>query len=137
VTAHALAAVDRRKIDALCADLAVTPHRAASEPAAPGDVAGLPAELDTPAFREALEGWIRHRREKKRPVTPTAVSRLLARAAEMGEARAVAAINYSVSNGWDGVFESPKGRAGAARRGPGQIDMDEVRADLDRMGLAS
>jgi hypothetical protein len=138
VTAHALAAVDRRKIDALCADLAVTPPGAAAgEPAAPGGVASLPAALDTPAFREAIEGWIQHRKERKKPVTPTAVSRLLARAAEMGEARAVAAINYSVSNGWDGVFESPKGRAAAARRGPGQIDMDEVRADLDRMGLAS
>jgi hypothetical protein len=138
VTAHALAAVDRRKIDALCADLAVTPPGAAAgEPAAPGGVASLPAALDTPAFREAIEGWIQHRKERKKPVTPTAVSRLLARAAEMGEARAVAAINYSVSNGWDGVFESPKSRADAARRGPGQIDMDEVRADLDRMGLAS
>jgi len=55
--------------------------------------------------------WEQHRQEKKKPLTPLAKKKQLAALVEMGEARAVAAINHSIANGYQGIFEPrPEGR---------------------------
>jgi hypothetical protein len=67
-----------------------------------------PENLDTPAFRSAWDSWVRHRRELGKKLTPTSSSRLLKRLAAWGEARAVSAIEHSIAQGWQGVFEERK-----------------------------
>jgi len=65
----------------------------------------LPAEIDTPAFREAWERWQQHRREKRQPMTATASRQQLKKLAAMGETRAIAAIDDSTASGYTGIFE--------------------------------
>jgi hypothetical protein len=78
----------------------------------------LPAELDTAAFREAWEEWIAYRRERRiAPYVPSSLGRQFKRLAKMGEARAIAAIDHSIAQNSQGVYEptgagrSPKGSA--------------------------
>jgi hypothetical protein len=66
----------------------------------------IPAELNTPEFRVAWADWLQHRREIRKPATATAQQKQLAALAKMGPARAVAAINHSIGNGWTGIFEA-------------------------------
>jgi hypothetical protein len=63
----------------------------------------LPFESE--AFCKAWESWEQHRREIKKKLTPTAAVKLLDKMRGMGEARAIAAINHSIANGWTGLFE--------------------------------
>lgn len=71
----------------------------------PSEDVPIPLELDTPAFREAWTSWLRHRRERSKPVTATAAATQLRKLAGWGAERAVRAIEHSVGNGWQGVFE--------------------------------
>jgi len=93
-------------------------------------VVEIPKELDSPEFQAAWSEWLQHRREIKKPATPTAQRKALAALTVMGPARAIAAINHSVANGWQGIFE-PNGEStngihgkhhprGAGGNGPGQ-----------------
>lgn len=89
----------------------------------------LPPNLDTPEFREAWESWIRHRNEKRSPMTPTAADRLLKQLSGWGPSRSAAAIEHSLANGYTGVYEQNgdshdskshrRKHRGAA--GPGQV----------------
>jgi hypothetical protein len=65
----------------------------------------IPTELDTPAFRTAWGEWIQHREEKGVSLTQSAASKQLKKVAAWGEARAVAAIDYSIFKNWQGIFE--------------------------------
>jgi len=65
----------------------------------------IPTELDTPAFRTAWDEWMQHRKEKGEPLTPSAASKQLKKVAELGEARAIAAIDRSIFKNWKGIFE--------------------------------
>jgi hypothetical protein len=57
------------------------------------------------AFKDALELFEQHRKEIRKKLTPTARSLMYKRWAKWGEARATAAILYSIEQGWTGVFE--------------------------------
>lgn len=95
----------------------------------------LPSELRTDEFAAAWADWLRHRREIRKPLKPTAAAHKLRQLAAWGSARAVAAIRHSLGNGWQGIFEADAGSAGAgpARStgrmpsGPGQVHPDEGR----------
>jgi hypothetical protein len=65
----------------------------------------IPDSLNTPAFTAAWDEWAQHRREKRAKLTATAAKRQLAKFAEWGEARAIAAIHHSIQQGWTGIFE--------------------------------
>jgi len=65
----------------------------------------LPASLDSPPFRAAWDDWIRHRREIKKPLTQTQTAKQLALMARMGVDRSIAAIEHTVSMGWQGLKE--------------------------------
>ncbi len=66
----------------------------------------VPAELDTPETRQALEEWREHRRQKRNRLTPIQESKLLAEWAAKGSERFVAAVNRSIAGGWSGIFEA-------------------------------
>lgn len=65
----------------------------------------IPSEIDTPAFREAWATFSTHRSELTKPLTPTAAGMALKRLAEMGEPRAIAAIEHTIEKGWQGIRE--------------------------------
>jgi hypothetical protein len=66
----------------------------------------LPPELlKHPEFQSLWDDFVRHRIEKKDPLTPTAMSRCLKKLEGWGPDRAVAAMKHSLSIGWTGIFE--------------------------------
>jgi hypothetical protein len=62
----------------------------------------LPFSSDV--FREAWTDWEQHRREIKKPLTPTSTRKQLEDLAKMSEGEAIAAMHRSIANGWQGIF---------------------------------
>lgn len=76
----------------------------------------VPPTLDTDAFRAAWEEWIAYRRERRLPAyKPIGLNRQLARLAKWGPARAVAAIEFSICQNYQGIFEPTPGHGGPQR----------------------
>lgn len=69
----------------------------------------FPAGLEDMEFRLAWIEWGKHRAELKKPLTRTAIEQQLKKLADMGSARAIAAIRHSIANGWQGIFEPTNG----------------------------
>ena len=69
------------------------------------DLDSLPIALDTTEFRAAWLEWQLHRSEIRKKLTPTSVKRQLKQLAEMGPARAIAAIEWTIAKGWTGIRE--------------------------------
>ncbi len=67
----------------------------------------IPLLLNTPEFVSAWADWRRHRREKKKPLAPgsLAESKQLKELEKMGVERAVQAIQHSIANDYQGIFE--------------------------------
>lgn len=65
----------------------------------------IPETLKTPEFLAAWTEWTRHRREIRKPLKPTSTKAQLRDLAEMGVQRAIAAIRYTISKGWQGIRE--------------------------------
>ncbi len=78
----------------------------------------LPEVLNTDAFKAAWSEWEAHRKALRvRAYTPQGLSRQYSALAKMGAARAVAAIQHSISHNWQGIFEaSGKGTAPAPQQ---------------------
>lgn len=120
---------EKRITDAADADGVIpTPSKPRSKTQAAQPIE-WPAELDRPDFRAAWEQWREHRRQIKKPLTALAESKALQELATKGLDRALAAINHSIANGWQGIFEpksspergvntedDPRGNFAAGRR---------------------
>lgn len=65
----------------------------------------FPKELATARFSFAWDQWIQHRKEIRKPVTPTSTSQQLKKLAAWGEDRAIAAIEHTIASGWQGIRE--------------------------------
>ena len=74
----------------------------------------LPAELDTPRFRAAWARWAQHRREIGHALKPTMESSQLALLQGLGEERAIATIENSITAGWQKLVEPRAGPPGTA-----------------------
>lgn len=86
----------------------------------------FPSELDTPEFRDAWAEWLADRVERKLPrYTARATAIQFRRLSEMGADRAIAAINYSISQCYKGIFEPP-----AAIAKPKQLSIWEIKEKL-------
>lgn len=82
----------------------------------------VPKALDTPEFRSAFGDWLRHRAEKKKKATPTSQRNALKALERIGVERAVAAIEFSVSKGWDGIFEEQsRGSSSLGQNSPARL----------------
>jgi hypothetical protein len=55
-------------------------------------------------FRKAWSEWEQHRREIKKPLTPTSIRKQLEDLAKMSEAESIAAMHRSIASGWQGIF---------------------------------
>lgn len=70
----------------------------------------LPEALRSPEFLELWRLWEGHRREIKKPLTPTSLSQQLSRLAGWGPRRARAAIEHTIAQGWQGLREPEPGQ---------------------------
>jgi hypothetical protein len=66
----------------------------------------FPDNLKTEAFKAAWREWNEHLRQKKKRPTRLASERQLKKLSEMGEGRAITAIENSITNNWQGIFEA-------------------------------
>jgi len=67
-----------------------------------------PRKADLPfgdGFAEVWGQWCSHRSEMKKKLTKTSVGQQLKKLKNMGEPRAIAALQHSMANGWVGIFE--------------------------------
>lgn len=65
----------------------------------------FPEALDTNDFRDAWRAWCKHRKEIRKPLTPTQCESQLAQLAGWGIERATAAIHHTITMGWQGLRE--------------------------------
>lgn len=86
----------------------------------------IPESLNTEAFKAAWSEWQQHRREARKPLTPTAERQQLGKLEAWGADRAVAAIRQSLANGWQGLFE-PRCEAGGQ-----ELTFAESEAEAER-----
>ena len=61
--------------------------------------------FDSPEMMAAWMTWKKHRGELKKKLTPTQIEKAVKKLKAWGERRAIAAIDFSVANGWQGLFE--------------------------------
>ncbi|MFA5206644.1 MAG: hypothetical protein WC708_19770, partial [Lentisphaeria bacterium] len=73
----------------------------------------FPDSLDVPEFRAAWESWEGYRKERRQGLTPSTRNRQLAQLAALSVPDAIAAIDQSITKGWQGLFP-PKPDAIAA-----------------------
>jgi len=102
----------------------------------------IPSGLDTPDFQEAWKAYLTHREEIKKPLTPRAGDMLLRKLAGWGARRAVAAIQHSIAQSWQGIFEPEdtplrhgskiNGHAGEDR---GMSELAEIRRRMAERGF--
>ena len=77
-----------------------------NEPPTPNKVGGLiPENLRGDIFEKLWTEWKQHRREIRKPLTPTSEAKQLKRLSEMGMARAIKAVENTIEKGWQGVRE--------------------------------
>ena len=65
----------------------------------------IPPELDTDAGRKALDEWRTYRRQIKKKLNRLSEEKLLAEWSSKGSDRFAKAVDHSIANGWQGLFE--------------------------------
>ena len=68
---------------------------------------GITLPFDTQEFKDAWDRWNDHRNDKKKKLTKGTAVMQLKKLEAIGEARAIRMIDYSIENGWMGLFEDP------------------------------
>jgi hypothetical protein len=118
LTKSAPCAHKKRTASASASASACTPLPLKGKPPVGGGVeaiAKIPPELNTPRFCASWAEWAEHRRQIRKKLTKSTAEKQLARLARWGEPRAVAAIEYSIEQGYEGIYEkkgaSTNGRA--------------------------
>jgi hypothetical protein len=69
------------------------------------ECAAAPLPFSSSEFSEAWNEFTQHRKEKRKPLTPTSTKGALRMLGELGERRAIIAIRHTVAMGWQGLRE--------------------------------
>jgi hypothetical protein len=69
-------------------------------------------------FQSVWAAWEKHRGEVGHKLTPSTANMQIKKLCAMGEERAVACIEYSISQGWQGLFEATKKNGHPVLSGP-------------------
>lgn len=67
----------------------------------------FPDVLKTSDFKTSWLEWVKHRKEIRKPLTPTSVGQQLKMLAGLGEPGAIACIEYTIGKGWQGLAIPP------------------------------
>ncbi len=95
-----------------------TQHKKNKDPPNPprGESVSFPPELDSPDFRAAWEEWIAHRRGLRlKPYTAQGQKGIFSKLAKWGSERAVAAIQHSMAQNYQGIFEEKVSASGSSK----------------------
>jgi len=65
----------------------------------------LPETLKTPEFIKSWQEWKDYRKEINKPLKPMAIKKQLKSLSTMGQSRAIAAIDYSITQSYQGIYE--------------------------------
>jgi hypothetical protein len=80
-------------------------------PTPPAGGSGLELPFESDEFKSAWNDWTQHRKEIRHALKPTTVKQQFKKFVAMGEARSIAAIRYSIEQGYQGLVEpSANGR---------------------------
>lgn len=88
------------------------PRGRTRKPAYEFNLADIPDSLkigNPQEFYRAWATWIAHRQEIKKPITPTSAQQQLKQMSDWGADRAIAAMEYTIRKGWQGLTE-PEGK---------------------------
>jgi hypothetical protein len=107
----------------------------AKEPPAPKGVWVIPKALESPEFEEAWTRWQEHRKEIRHALKPTSGAAQLKKLEKFGLAKALASIEESISNGWQGLFEPKPAAVSKIRPTSAQLDAQQ-RQEKDRQQAA-
>jgi hypothetical protein len=81
-------------------------------------------------FLESLKDYQQYRKEIRKPLRAIGLKKLYAQLGNLGEQRAIAAMDYSISRGWIGVFEEKNGNSnGNGATQPGTYQTAPERRD--------
>ena len=86
----------------------------------------IPFMFDSIEFNDAWDRWCNYRIEKKKKLTPSTASMQLKKLEAVGEARAIKMIDYSITNGWTGLFEDQSAVAIPLQRKPQTSDQFSI-----------
>ena len=89
----------------------------------------IPKELDTPEFKTKWQEWLKFRRTYKKPVNPPGARTSLKRLEALGPTAAVAVIDTSIANDWQGLFPE---RSKANPESRVEVGFDGVARPVDR-----
>lgn len=92
----------------------------------------FPASLQSEEFSLAWTEWLAYRRERSVKTTPRTIKSQIAMLADWGPEVAVQAIQASIRNGWQGLFD-PRERRGTVAAGPQMRQL----VDIDAMDFGS
>lgn len=81
---------------------------------------------DTQEFKDAWDRWNSHRAEKKKKLTKGTAGMQLKKLEGIGEARAIRMIDYSIENGWVGLFEDQASLPTPLQRKPQTSDQFSI-----------
>lgn len=80
----------------------------------------------TPATWEAIKRWVKYREESRKKLTPSGLEAFIKKWSSVGEERAIAAIDNSIAQGWQGCYEQQQDQ----RRGNTTMTNEEQFTDL-------
>ncbi len=85
----------------------------------------IPETLNQEPFLSAWSDWRKHRVEIKHKLTPTCETKQLDQMAKLGIERATKAVLFSISKGWQGIFEDKDKTNGHAQPLPGRATLKD------------
>ena len=68
----------------------------------------FPPELRSEEFKIAWQSWVEFRREMRKKLTPSTITKQLKLLATFGDSKAVRSIDRSIMQGWQGLFDPDK-----------------------------
>ena len=77
----------------------------------------LPPPFSSEQFATAWIGWQKYKSERRQKLTSSTISGTFAKFTKWGEAKSIEAIELSISNGWQGLFEPETKQAGGNHAG--------------------
>jgi len=68
-------------------------------------------------FKVAWDGWTKYKSERRQKLTPSTIVGTFRKFAKWGEAKSIEAIERSIANGWQGLFEPDEKPSGGKHAG--------------------
>ncbi len=98
------------------------------------DEVKLPVALNTPAFKEAFDGFREMRRLIKAPLTPRAIGLVISKLEGFGHDLAIQSLDRSTENNWKGVFD-PRDQTTQGKKGATQAKRTtwSIKADIENL----